>query len=304
MILFIKKASLYALIIALFVLIFEGLLRHIPNDYQYKKTYLDQHSSTIQTLFLGNSHAYFDLNPEHFSDHCFNAGYVSQTLKYDAAILEKYDGKWDNLQSIVLPISYPSLFSRLETSIESWRVKNYMIYYGFNASDKIKDYSEYLSNDNRINVLKLYAYYWSKQNTISCSELGFGLDYNAKKQINLEKSGFEASKRHTVAHFDDFEDNKTHLIQIIQFAKKKHIKVYLFTPPAYFTYRNGLNKTQLNKTFETINWIQKENNHVFYANYLTDSTFIKTDFYDADHLNEIGAEKMTLAIKNLIKNTF
>jgi hypothetical protein len=300
MILFIKKACLYALIMLVFILIFEGLLRHIPNDYKYKKTFLDQHSNTIETLFLGSSHAYFDINPLYCSANCFNAGYVSQTLNYDVAILEKYDGKWDKLQSIVIPISYFTLFSTLETGVESWRVKNYMIYYGFNSSYKIKDYSEFLSNDNKISVAKLYTYYWVKQNTISCSELGFGLDYNSKSQKDLEKAGFEASKRHTALNFNDFEANKNHLMQLIQFAETRHIKVYLFTPPAYFTYRNGLNKIQLNKTIETINLIQKENNHVIYANYLSDSTFIKTDFYDADHLNEIGAKKMTLMIDNLI----
>jgi hypothetical protein len=300
MILFIKKASLYALIMLVFILVFEGFLRHIPNDYTYKKIFLDQHSNTIETLFLGNSHAYFDLNPAYFSDNCFNAAYVSQSLNYDVEILEKYDGKWNKLQSIVIPISYFTLFSTLETSIESWRVKNYMIYYGFNSSYKIKNYSEFLSNDNQINLLKLYAYYWSKQNTISCSKLGFGLDYNSKSQINLEESGLEASKRHTIAHFNDFEENKNYLLRLIQFTKTRHIKVYLFTPPAYFTYRNSLNKTQLNKTVETVESIQKENNHVVYVNYLTDSTFVKTDFYDADHLNEIGAKKMTLMIRDLV----
>jgi hypothetical protein len=301
MILFIKKASLYVLIMLVFILIFEGLLRHIPNDYNYKKTFLDLHSNTIETLFLGSSHAYFDLNPAYYSANCFNAGYVSQTLDYDVAILEKYDGKWDKLQSIVLPISYFTLFSTLETSAEAWRIKNYLIYYGFNSSHKIRDYSEFLSNDNNINVAKLYSYYWVKQNTISCSELGFGLDYNSKSQKDLEKAGFEASKRHTAANFNHFESNKKQLMRLIQFAKTRHIKVYLFTPPAYFTYRNGLDKTQLNKTIETLELIQKENNHVIYANYLTDSTFTKTDFYDADHLNDIGAKKMTLMIRDLKK---
>jgi hypothetical protein len=301
MILFIKKASLYVLIMLVFILIFEGLLRHIPNDYNYKKTFLDHHSNTIETLFLGSSHAYFDLNPAYYSANCFNAGYVSQTLDYDVAILEKYDGKWDKLQSIVMPISYFTLFSTLETSVEAWRVKNYLIYYGLNSSHKIKDYSEFLSNDNNINVAKLYSYYWVKQNTISCSELGFGLNYNSKSQKDLEKAGFEASKRHKAANFNHFEDNKKQLMRLIQFAKTRHIKVYLFTPPAYFTYRNGLNKTQLNKTIETLELIQKENNHVIYVNYLTDSTFTKTDFYDADHLNDIGAKKMTLLIRDLRK---
>lgn len=33
-----------------------------------------------------------------------------------------------------------------------------------------------------------------------------------------------------------------------------------------------------------------------------DNTFIKSDFYDADHLNEIGAEKLTKLLNKLINN--
>ena len=33
-----------------------------------------------------------------------------------------------------------------------------------------------------------------------------------------------------------------------------------------------------------------------------DKMFVKSDFYDADHLNEIGAEKLTKLLNNLITN--
>lgn len=297
---FLKKISLFALPILLLIFSFEGFLRHIPNDYTLKKTFLDQHSTTIQTLFLGSSHAYFGINPMYCSTNSFNASYVSQTLDCDVNILEKYDGKWNKLQYIVIPISYFSLFSKLETDVEAWRVKNYMIYYGFHSSHKIKDYSEFLSSNFKINISKLYDYYYVHQNTISCSALGFGLDYTAKTQKDLQKSGIDAAKRHTANDFTYFEENRNYLIELIQFAKKRHIKVFLFTPPAYFTYTNNLNQTQLNQTIATAEALKKMNDHVSYINFLNDSTFIKSDFYDADHLNDIGAKKLTEAINTHI----
>jgi hypothetical protein len=39
---------------------------------------------------------------------------------------------------------------------------------------------------------------------------------------------------------------------------------------------------------------------VKYLNLLTDKAFDEKDFYDADHLNEIGAKKFTLKIDSLI----
>ena len=82
----------------------------------------------------------------------------------------------------------------------------------------------------------------------------------------------------------------------------RHIKVFLFTPPAYFTYTNNLNQKQLNQTIATAEALKKVNDHVSYINFLNDSTFIKSDFYDADHLNDIGAKKLTETINAYFNN--
>ena len=65
---------------------------------------------------------------------CFNASNVSQTYIYDLEILKKYEYNWANLKVIVLPVSYFSLFMKLEASKEYWRVKDYVIYNRLNAS--------------------------------------------------------------------------------------------------------------------------------------------------------------------------
>src|SRR5271157_1481724 len=83
----------------------EILLRNIPNDYTYKKGYLDERSDNIEVLFLGSSHAFFDINPVYIKSNSFNASYVSQPLDYDYEILKKYDGHWSRLRTIVIPIS-------------------------------------------------------------------------------------------------------------------------------------------------------------------------------------------------------
>jgi hypothetical protein len=40
--------------------------------------------------------------------------------------------------------------------------------------------------------------------------------------------------------------------------------------------------------------------NVIYVNFLTSNLFDQEDFYDADHLNEIGSRKFTLEIEKLI----
>ena len=90
------------------------------------------------------------------------------------------------------------------------------------------------------------------------------------------------------------------LNKIVEFAKNKGIKVLLFTPPAYKSYVDNLDSTQLNTTINAIISIDKEFDNVTYYNFIWDTTFVESDFYDADHLNEIGASKLTKKINSLI----
>jgi hypothetical protein len=44
---------------------------------------------------------------------------------------------------------------------------------------------------------------------------------------------------------------------------------------------------------DTINGFVNQNSNCFYFNHFEDSDFDSNDYYDADHLNAKGAEKLT-----------
>ena len=48
--------------------------------------------------------------------------------------------------------------------------------------------------------------------------------------------------------------------------------------------------------------LDKQYEHVVYLNWLKHSDFTEEDFYDADHLNEYGAEKLTRMLDQYIMN--
>jgi len=280
----------------------EFLLRNIPNDYKFKKEYLDNHSQNIEILCLGSSHTYYGINPAYFNKKSFNGSHVSQTLDYDLKILRKYQDRLNSLKYILIPISYFTLYSKLDRGIESWRVKNYPLYYNI-QSYNIKDYSEVLSINTGTNARRIYSYYIKKNEEITTSELGYGTSHSSKNQQDLIKSGIEAAKRHTTKKDDTlFNENIENLKSIIQLAQQNKSIVIFFTPPAYYTYSENLNPNQLEKTVNTINKIAKEYDNTLYINYMHDKRFHKSDFFDADHLNEIGAEKLTKLLNNLINN--
>lgn len=303
---FLTKVISISLPILFGAILLELLLRNIPNDYLFKKQYLDINSSEIETLILGSSHSFYGFNPEYFNSNTFNAGHISQSLNYDYEILKKYQDQFKNLKTIVLPISYFTLFGKLEADSESWRVKNYIIYYGLNSSKSLEDYSEVLSNPINVNIKRIKAYYLLGNSTISCTDLGWGMSYNSKDARDLAETGKTAAKRHTRDDINSdkyqeiFNDNILILKSIIQWSKANDVKVLLLTLPAFETYRKNLNIEQLNTTIKTAGEICLKYDNCIYENLLCDTNFVSVDFYDADHLSEIGAKKLSELINEKI----
>jgi hypothetical protein len=297
---FINNLLIFILPFLFLALASEVLIRLIPNDYLLKKDYLDKNSDKIEVLILGSSHSFFGLNPIYFSNNCFNAGYVSQTLDYDLEILKKYDNKLSRLKAVIIPISYFSLLEKLDEGPESWRTKNYTLYYKLNTSKSFKEYSEVLSSKLEIIIKRLSSYYLKSENPLSSSPLGWGNVYNSKDGKNLIETGKFAAKWHTYDDFHSYPEIVSSLQSIIRICNKNNVRIILFTPPAYETYRDNLNKDQLNLTIQKTTDIANSNNNCIYTNLLADTTFKATDFYDADHLNEIGAKKLSLLINGII----
>ncbi len=300
---FIIRLLSFLLPVLLMGFLSELALRKIPNDYSYKKDYLDKNSGNIKLLFLGNSHSYYDLDPQYFSVPAFSAAYISQSLFFDYRILTKYDGRWDRLETIVVTATYAGLFNNLESSVEAWRTKNYIIYYGFLSSNKVKDYFEIFSNNYEFNKLRLKSYYLDNVSPVTCSELGWGTEYKSAIKNDLIDAGNVAATRHSanadVAHFSI---NKLVINDMIKFAADRNINVVLLTTPAYHAYTDNINKHQMQLTISMLEEMDAINENVIYVNSLNDKDFIENDFYDADHLNEIGAKKLSLKLDSIINN--
>ncbi len=301
---FIIKTVCFSLPLLIIAIIMEILLRNIPNDYLLKKQYLDNYASEIETLILGSSHSLYGLNPEFFSSNTFNASHSSQSLDYDYKIFKKYQSEFKNLKTIVLPISYFSLYFKLETGVEPWRVKNYTLYYDIN-SHNIVSYSEILSHKLSKNVKRLLSYFIFGNSAISCTNLGWSMNYNSKKAQDLLETGKTAAKRHINYINSDknqqiFQENILILESIMQWSNKNNVKILFLTPPAFETYCQNLNLEQLNVTIKTITGICSNYNNCIYFNLLSDPNFVSEDFYDADHLSEIGAEKLSKIINKKI----
>lgn len=284
---------------------FELLLRDIPNDYSFKKNYLNTNSNNIEVLFLGSSHIYYGINPEYISRKSFNGAHISQSLTFDLAILEKYKDRWENLNYIIIPIDYLSMYSTLEDGIENWRVKNYVIYYDISTNGNYWSGFEIFNGKLPSNISRAKSYLFKGKSDITCNKFGFGTNYNSKDSKDLIETGKTASKRHSIELENNqttFSKNIQTINSIIEFANSHNLKIIFITCPAYSSYRENLNPIQLDNSVNIIKKLSAENKNTAYYNFFTDKTFIANDYYDADHLNEIGAKKLTLKIDSIINN--
>lgn len=295
------KITGFVLLIICTLFIIEILIRHIPNDYKYKKNYLDNNSDSIEILFLGASEFHSGLNPVYTTKRSFNASHPAQTMDYCFALLDKYNDNWLKLDYIVLAISYPTLYMKLEDSWEGWRVKNYNIYYDIPLSKRITSEAEIFNGRLFDHLLRLYDYYIRKIDPITCSDLGWFITSTTEPPDSLYHHGIVAAKGHTIPpEQHHFNEMRSALDSIIDFSSRKRCQLILCTTPVYKSYRENLNRAQLDSTINTVTGIIEKKNNCTYVNLMDSKDFTDEDFFDGNHLNGNGARKLTLIIDSII----
>lgn len=275
-------------------------LRQIPNVYSYKREYLNLHSREINTLILGNSYSYHGIDPRFFSMNTFNASYSMQPLIYDFEILKKYENNFDNLHTIIVPISYNSFY--IKSARDIIKNYNYVVYYDLDVDHSFRDLFIVLNNSFKANLKSIFTYYIVRDNQLKCSILGW---YPTEGPIDLIRSGQNNAEWHKTWSTNElkvFEANTSLLHSIISWSKNKNVKVILYTPPAFETYRKYVNDDQLSITIETAKRIANQYDNCSYYNFFENIEYTAKDYYDADHLNEIGAKKLSLMINEKISN--
>ena len=300
--LFLERLLTFALPIFAIVLLLEYSVRRLPNSYKVKGQYLNEKSDIVETLILGSSHTFYGVNPRFIESRAFNASNVSQSPDIDFAILKSYEDSYGSLRTVVIRLSYDTLFEQLKNSTEDWRLKDYKLYSDIDAGYKLSHNSEILSIGTRQILKVLGDFYLNQKPLLNCDSLGWGNDLSNRPKRDLDKVGLIAAKRHTIKSWTLLKPNIKVFEQLIGWCENRKIRVILVTPPAYKSYVKNLNEKQLEKMINIGDKLDKTYDNCFYHNFLMDKSFTDKDFYDADHLNAKGAKKFSLIINSLIEN--
>lgn len=305
------KSYLYKILLFLFpifiiIVILELLLINIPNDYTYKKKYLDKNSSEIETLIFGLSHTFVGLRPEYIDGYTFNVSKNSQSLYYDYKIFQKYQSNFKNLKTIILGVSYSSLWYRTQDLYkDSSLIFNYEKYYGIDSSKFIDFRLEIFNRPLRINYGMISKYYIDKKPIGMSQEFGWGK--RIEERTDLLKSGKQQAQKQT---YRDINSDKNiikrnesimMLNSIINWSKQNNVNVLLLTTPMHLYFRENINPEQLEITIKTATELAQNNENCMYVNFFSDKRFSDEDYIDASHLNASGAEKLSKLVNLKIK---
>lgn len=292
--------SLVTFIVPIVIVSFllEMAVRTVPNSYTYKDNYMKSHHN-VQTLIIGSSNMYAGINPNCL-EHGFNLANSSQRLEYDWFLLSKYKNNFDSLKTIILGIDVMNLYAPdYESGTSDWN--RAIFYHIYMDCPKHKWYSKYAweISCNEMFQKKVNAFFshlMNGQYEEPCDSLGMGTYYKSENSNDLDMTEEYSKYLLQIVDYNYEEKNLEYLNQIISFCEKNNVELILITTPCWSTFRDqSLDSfAQLDKT---ITDLTNNSKTVHYYNYLADNRFIREDFYNVNHLSDIGAIKFTEILK-------
>ena len=290
-----KRLLVHLFIFLLPIIIIWGLLevfyRTVPNNFSFKNECIREYYSEARVLIMGNSHAFYGINPDHFSQKTFNLSNISQGLKIDELLLNKHLDEFRKVKNLILTIDYFTLSQKDEAS-QTWRMYFY-------KEDMDLDFPEISSLDPKAyslalapridltwNIVKTYI---QKGTLVECGKNGWAIKEGVGPDNNELMAKGIASKHED--GLKDFTHNIQRLNRIIKKCKERDIRLILVTMPVTSYYAQNINNKKLTDIIKACNSLASANSCVQYVNLFKDARFSNSDFYDTDHLNRAGAKK-------------
>ena len=310
---YIIEIGLYFLLpLVLMGAVAEYSLRKIPNDYAFKNQWLTQNSKDVEILTLGASTALYDINPQYFQKKGFNAAHVSQSLKYDHMIFEKFIDNMTSLEYVIMSIDFWSVFRELKHSHEWWRIKHYNIHYGsnfhrFEGKYNLEIYFHDISTIKRAANGALTMLGVKNETHRTVNDQGFSVLYTiSDKPVEWDKGAYQASVHNDqIARAipeDIINENKQYVEEIIKKCAERNVKVILLNVPLYKSYRENLKTELRNYQKAFCEYFTDKYPNTLYYDFSDSPVFTEDDYYDFNHLNEMGSKKFTLMLDSLINN--
>ena len=301
---FLKYCLFFVLPILIVAIPVEYMLRQVPNPYKFKYEWMQKNAKDVEILNFGSSHTFSAIRPEFLEGKAFNLANVSQGLQLDLFLLEYWADRYKKLKTVICPVSSFTWFDfGLEKGGEAYRCRYYKLYMDCDLYPGSFFHNLELS-DLRTAKGKIAKLLFPKTDP-GYDEYGWG-NTNKLSEKNMGKwnDGTEAEtvvKRHTYKNWGAINQNYALMKEMADFCKSHKIQLVLITTPCWHSYYDHLNGEQLAKMYELTHKIQQEYN-LPYFDYLKDPRFEADDFYDSNHLSDVGAIKFSKILDKDIRS--
>jgi hypothetical protein len=298
------KIALFLAPLFLVWLALEVFYRQVPNNYSYKDQQLQKVAPDVQTLVMGDSHAFYGINPVYFKDPTFNLSNISQSLLTDELLLEKHIANLPALKTVFINISYFTLSAKDNALESNWRKYFYHHNMGITAPSisfwNPQRYSMALIQrfDKSMDLVQKYH---NNYTIINATPLGYGMQDASDIVKDKEAISIVIANKHEDNSLD-FKHNTARLQRIIALCEKYEVAIVLLEMPVYPAYYNLLDTEKKEKIKFNLNNLSRVNDNVFYLDLSINPLFEEPDLRDADHLTNSGAKKCSEYLNTYLKD--
>jgi hypothetical protein len=291
------RLGLFLLPLVILAAYAEHRMSEAYNTLFYKEAKVKVAADKIEVLILGSSHALFGLNPDTFGRPGFNLAGVSQTLYYDQHLLEGLLPSLDQLDHVVLTISYFSLWHTTGLQ-EDWRESFYTRAWGASPESGRIDWracsyvAMYSLPVTRRYLLGDYAGFVEENPVAPNGWQGVAIPPKWGAPVSDEGGQWRLEEHHRIMDQSRLAAQSSYLRQIVEILQERGIRPLILTPPAQPTYWQNFDPEYWEPAEAFLAELCEEK-QIPWLNLLQDTRFYPSDFFDNDHVNSVGAEKLS-----------
>ncbi len=303
------KKFLLKLIGLMFILLIisiaiEVSLLYKTNIYSYKHQYVLTHKDEIKVLLMGNSHILYSIIPDSVGDGVFNHAIPARPVYYDAELIKQYVPLLNNLEVVIMPLDYQRFYLDREVDVQN-------IYESKEKSTIKCMYFKYMN-------VRTDWWYWSellnsKLNYMSriimteksareCDSLGYQMLSLEKKKKRWEYSALPKLIDSTkVINQKAYDQLYCYYKDMAQVTYNNNIRLILLGTPMYKTFWDNMNDVIVRDRERFVSKLKATYPNVEYYDFTCDIRFNPDDFYNTNHLTEVGAAKFSRIIKGILE---
>lgn len=298
---FCENVGLFIAPLIILLALFEWAFRATPNLYSDKVDMAFANENAIDVLVLGNSHAYYGIDPAVLGPSALNLAGPSQTLRYDDFIFDRVSSS-RRVRNVVLNISAFSFGFELHDSVEQSRCRFYEKFWSYpepHAEPGLFVMSIGLDTAAR----SMWSWWVRGETPVTHGQAGMARNPSGDVH-DIEVSAQMAASRHTQLYVKDREpvliDFLRSLVTRTRQRGAQLLLVQLPTTPLYHELMENFHGTQ---TAVRVAQELAAEEHVSLLNLRDLPGLDLSHFHDGDHLSVRGAAIASRAIADALSNS-